>query len=181
MQGGTPLAPALVSPDGAPPTNGGVRKDRDTTYTMGTLALRATAVGYTLFWLLMVLGAPANGRVALAVVGAAFVPVAVRAWRVALVVVNEGVIVRNLWRTRRFSWSDIHRFEVGLSRVGAHSFPNSCLLHAHDGRVIRVDGACASNLAGHRGRAQVQAIADELNGLVPRHSGNTADRQLEAA
>src|SRR5438309_876229 len=60
---------------------------------------------------------------AAAVLGLVVVLLTLRAWRIGLALDAEGLTVRNYWRTRRFRWDDIDRFETGYRVLALRAPP----------------------------------------------------------
>src|SRR5207302_9969431 len=81
-----------------------------------------------------VLAVPARWEwLAAAVLGLVVVLLTLRAWRIGLALDAEGLTVRNYWRTRRFRWDDIDRFETGY-RVLALRAPPALAVYPKAGK-----------------------------------------------
>jgi hypothetical protein len=90
---------------------------------------------------------------------------AYRMLRIGVFVSNDGVVVRNVLRSRRVPWSDVERFDWGTAWNGGGgsvlSFPVGCV-YLRDGGCIR---STALNPPFELERGQSGAVPQALAGL----------------
>lgn len=89
-------------------------------------------------------GAKVGVRIAGCALGVGLGIVLSRALRLSVTVDDEGVVLRDWWRDRRFAWRTVRDVQV---RRGANVLPTATIhLVLDDGRVARLQPASASTL-----------------------------------
>jgi hypothetical protein len=109
-------------------------------------------------------------RTGVAVAGIAVVALMTAgAWRAAItgvVVLPEGIHVRNIFSNADFRWDEIDRFEIDTA--DGSLFPQVCRIYTKDGRKKRVFGIQETNVALTRPMESRPAVkmVGELNELL---------------
>lgn len=86
---------------------------------------------------------------------------------------NHDVVVRNVFRTHRFKWSEIDCFTIEPSGL----FPLVGVLNLKSGEKRRASGLAAPNPLGRPNNRTAQKLIDELNVLLEytrQHGGSLA-------
>ena len=86
----------------------------------------------------------------------------------AVVVSQEGIRVINLFKTFRFSWSDIDSFDIGQAGL----LPQVCRIHTKDGKMSRAIGIQEMNvsLLQSQDKRPARKIVEQLNQELADHT-----------
>ena len=91
--------------------------------------------------------------------GALCILIGVRLALAGILVVDDGVRVRNFFRGFCLSWSEIERFEIGRWKL----LPSVCLIYLRDGRRVHAFGLQEStNFANGSAQKMVDQLTEEL-------------------
>ncbi|MCA1824846.1 MAG: PH domain-containing protein [Mycobacteriales bacterium] len=100
------------------------------------------------------------------ILSAAFVVLAVRAAIASVVVGDQGITVRSVFRTVRVPWNNVKSFRLGTHRVVALPVPT---LETLDGRVIRVSSLAPPNRALRSAYQKHLDAVTEITELIRQH------------
>jgi hypothetical protein len=103
--------------------------------------------------------------------------IGLRAALCSIVLSQAGIRVVNVFKTSRFSWSEIGRFDLGRSGL----FPQVCRVHTKDGRVLRAFGIQEANISRLQPVAKRPAamIVTQLNEEMAKHTPQGSSVQTD--
>lgn len=92
----------------------------------------------------------------------------VRASLSAVVTLQAGIRVVNVFKTSQISWNNIEMFDIGQSGL----FPQVCRIHTRDGKMLRAFGIQEANvsLLQSQGKRPARKIVAQLNQELAAHT-----------
>jgi PH (Pleckstrin Homology) domain-containing protein len=135
------------------------------------VALRVYLAGFGVVWSAFLIATVLHSGVSDALVVLFMIPIGVAiAMRAALQVVvadDSGLFVRNFYRTRRFSWSDVEEFRIGTPAMQ----PFGKVIHVllRNGEFFALDVSMRPWFFG-RGKAKLEETVTRLRSWLPPES-----------
>jgi len=90
---------------------------------------------------------------------------------IRVVASEDGLVIRNVWRTRRIAWDQVDRFSLGTADVGRYRFPDTGVALLMDGEEVPMHAIAAARVSGERERQAVADLIAALNEEMAQRTG----------
>ena len=124
----------------------------------------------------LLLGGVADGAwIATGVLTALIATAGYRFVTTRVVTSQDGVLIRNVWRTHRLAWERVDHFSLVTAEVGRNAFPDTGVAICRDGREVPMHGVALARISGGGEREAVAHLIAQLNAETKQRAAGSTE------